>query len=298
MNVAYVVVDLFDVYGYRIHDDVTLAFHNTDVVSFSDTYHVHLDGEPGVITGVPSAPTGHALVDIKPSNYEQRRVAISVVAPSLRNNLIRETFFVNPRKAKPRLISYADLSQKSYWNELKRLLDQSTPRIGAAEWNAIDPVNRATILNLCSKMVREYLSDGSPVIKQVKGIDRTWLNLDHRERIYAPVTSDFLGLLRELPENFRTADGSTHRYPNEWFGVTEKPYSFKTEDDAGNIQFTFAKDAGGNHYCDIDLDDHAGIRHAIDYIEHKVFQEETHPYTIHELLVKYQKHGDPEYFLL
>ena len=63
-------------------------------------------------------------------------------------------------------------------------------------------------------------------------------------------------------------------------------------------QFTFASDAHGQHYCDIDLDDHSGIKHAIDFVEHKIFQEETHPYTIHELLVKYQRHGDPEYLLL
>jgi len=220
------------------------------------------------------------------------------VAPSLGNNLIKETFFVDPSKAKPRLINYADLAHKSYWNALKGLLDQSTPPIGATEWNAMDPLNRATILNLCSKMVREYLSDGSPVISQVKGIDHTWLNTEHRERMYAPVSSAFLDLLRELPDNFKIADGSTHHYPNEWFGITEKPFSFKTKDKAGNIQFTFAADAAGNNYCDIDLDDHAGIKHAIDYLEHKVFHEETHPYTIHELLVKYQDHGDPEYFLL
>ena len=105
MNVADVVVDLFDVYGYRIHDDVTLSFHNKDVVTFSNTYHVHLDGGPEIIPGVPSAPVGHAIVDIKPTNYQQRRIEISVVAPSLGNNLIRETFFVDPSRAKPRLIS-------------------------------------------------------------------------------------------------------------------------------------------------------------------------------------------------
>jgi hypothetical protein len=298
MNQADVVVDLFDVYGYRIHDDVTLAFHNTDVISFSATYHVQLKGQPEVIHGVPSFPTGHAMVDVKPTKYQQRRFQISVVGPTVGHNEIKDEFFVDPAKAKPKLISYADLPNKSYGRELQDLLDNSTPKIGAATWDALDPVNRATILNLCSKMAREKLTDGTPVIKQVKGIDVSWLNAKHRERMYSSVADDFLASLRKLPTNFKVADGSTHHYPNNWVGIKEKPFSFKSKDVAGNIQFTFAKDSQGKHYCDIDIDDHAGIKHAMDYIEHKVFQEETHPYTIHEILVKYQEHGDPEYFLL
>jgi hypothetical protein len=296
MNEADVVVDLFDVYGIRIHDDVTLAFHNTDVTTFSNTYHVQLDGGPATIHGVPSFPTGRALVDVKPSKYQQRRFQISVVGNSVGRNEIKEEFFVDPPKADPKLISFADLSTKSYWPELKRLLDDS--KINAAAWNKLDPVNRATILNLCSKMAREKLDSGEPVISQMTGIDLTFLNPEHRERVYFAVRPDFLSLLRKLPDNFKTADGSTHHFPNDWVAVKEKPFSFKSKDSAGNIQFTFASDAQGNSYCDVDLDDHAGIKHAIDFVQHKLFREETHPYTIHELLVKFQKRGDPEYLLL
>jgi hypothetical protein len=298
MNEANVVVDLFDVYGYRIHDDVVLSFHNTDVVTFSRTYHIKLDGKPEIISGVPSFPTGHAMVDIKPSKYQERRILISVVGPSVGKNEIKEQFFIDPAKADPKQISYAELPNKSYWSKLKDLLDHSTPKIDAASWNSLEPVNRATILNLCSKMVREKLTDGSPVVDQIRGIDLTWLNAAHRERIYCPVSDEFLTQLRKLPDNFKVADGSTHHYPNNWIGISQKPFSFKSKDAAGNIQFTFAADSQGKHFCDIDLDDHSGIKHAIDYIEHKLFKEETHPYTIHELLVKYQDHGDPEYFLL
>jgi hypothetical protein len=296
VNQADVTVDLFDVYGDRIHDDVVLAFHNTDVTTFSDTYHVKLEGQPAVIHGVPSAPTGHALVDVKPTKYQQRRFQISVVAASLGENEIKDEFFVDPAKANPRLISYSDLADKSYASELQDLLDNSSPKIDAEIWDALDPVNRATILNLCSKMVRENLNDGNPVIKQVNGIDRAWLNVDHRERIYSPVVDGFLDALRELPTNFKFAGGSLHHFPNNWLGLAEEHSSFKTEDKAGNIQFTFAKDSEGKYYCDIDLDDHAGVHHVTDYLEHKITGQETHPYNIHEILVKFQK--DPEYRLL
>ncbi len=293
MNRADVIVDLFDVYGKPINDDVELAFRNTDVPTFSATYKVALRGQPAVIHGVPSAPTGHADVTVRPTKYQERTVKIFVTG--LSPNVIKGTFFVNPAKADPKLISYSDLADKSYADGLKTMLDNS--HIDAAMWNDFDPLNRATILNLCSKMAREFIGDGTPVIKQVRGIDRTWLDIKRRERIYAPVLDSFLAALQKLPTNFKSASGSTHHFPNDWLAVT-KGGSFKTKDKAGNIQFTFARDADGKHYCDIDLDDSSGLKHAMDYLEHKIFKEETHPYNIHEILVKFQKNGDPEYLLL
>jgi hypothetical protein len=298
MNQADVIVDLFDVYGDRIHDDVVLAFHNTDVTTFSDTYQVQLKGQPAVIHGVPAFPTGRALVDVKPTKYQERRFQIFVVDPTVGTNRLKGEFFVNPLKANPKLISYADLANKSYATEIRTLLDNSKPKIDEAAWNALDPVNRATILNLCSKMVRENVDAATKVVTQVLGIDRTWLNPEHRERIYSPVTDGFLTALRALPKNFKSAGGSLHHFPNNWLGMTEKHSSFKTKDKAGNIQFTFAKDSQGKYYCDIDLDDHSGIQHVLDYLDHKLTGEETHPYNIHEILVKFQKNGDPEYRLL
>lgn len=297
MNQADVTVDLVDVYGEPIHDEVDLAFHNTDVPTFSDTYHVQLNGQPAVIHGVPSFPTGRALVDVKPSKYQERRFQIFVVGPTVGKNEIKGEFFVNPHKANPRLIDYADLANKTYAAAIKTLLDKSTPKIDEATWNALDPVNRATILNLCSKMVREDSKPGTAVMTQVLGVDQTWLKPDRRERIYSPVKDDFLTDLRKLPKNFKSADSSLHKFPNNWLGLTGKKTSFKTKDKAGNIQFTFAQDADGKYYCDIDLDDHAGIKHALDYLDHKLSGEETHPYNIHEILVKFQK-KDPEYRLL
>lgn len=298
MNQAEVTVDLFDVYGDRIQDDVVLAFHNTDVTSFSATYQVQLKGQPAVIHGVPSFPTGRALVDVKPTKYQERRFQIFVVGPTVGTNRIEGEFFVNPLRADPKLISYADLANKSYAKEIKTLLDNSQPKIDEAAWNALDPLNRATILNLCSKMVRENVDAATSVMTQVLGIDRTWLSPEHRERVYAPVTDGFLKALRTLPKNFKSAGGSLHHFPNNWLGLTEKHSSFKTKDKAGNIQFTFAKDSQSKYYCDIDLDDHSGIQHALDYLDHKLTGEETHPYNIHEILVKFQKNGDPEYRLL
>lgn len=297
MNRADVTVDLVDVYGKRIHDDVELAFHNINVPTFSKTYNVQLRGQPEIIPGVPSFPTGRADVDVRPTKYQERKFSIFVVGAGVGKNEISGEFFVHPAKADPKFISYADLANKSYATAIKTLLDNSIPKIDEAAWDALDPLNRATILNLCSKMVRENSDPATSVITTVLGIDQTWLKPDHRERIYSPVADDLLTALRRLPKNFKFADSSLHHFPNNWLGLTEKHSSFKTKDKAGNIQFTFAKDSQGKYFCDIDLDDHAGIQHVLDYLDHKLSGEETHPYNIHEILVKFQK-KDPEYRLL
>jgi hypothetical protein len=63
----------------------------------------------------------------------------------------------------------------------------------------------------------------------------------------------------------------------------------------GNLQLTFATNAQEQFAVDADLDDHQGIKHAFDVIKHK-FSGDTHPYDIHEVLVKF--HGiDPGYRL-
>jgi hypothetical protein len=63
----------------------------------------------------------------------------------------------------------------------------------------------------------------------------------------------------------------------------------------GNLQLTFATNAQEQFAVDADLDDHQGIKHAFDVIKHK-FSGDTHPYDIHEVLVKFQG-IDPGYRL-
>ena len=266
--------------------------------SFSRNYTVQLRGAPEVIPDVPAFPTGHAEVFIKPTKYLSKTIFVHVVGGE--QNLIPRPdnkgneVWVDPDQASPRLIDYDDLANKSYAADLMRILT-GPPVLDKAKWNSLDPRNRATILNLCRKMVREKTADGVPVIKKVNSIDQKWLDPAHRERIFSPVANGFLEALRALPANFTPVSGSMHHFPNNWVPVPP-PNSFKTKDAAGNIQFTFAKLAN-DQFCDIDLDDHAGVKHAFDVIKHIVTHVETDPYIIHEILIRFQG-LDPEYRLL
>ena len=231
---------------------------------------------------------------ISPTKYRFKQRFISVQAGE--KGKITEYFFVEPSKANPHPIQFADLAAKSYGEELLRILKASS--IGAAAWNKLNKRNRATILNLCAKMSKETTRNGTKLITFVESIDQTWLDNKHLERIFARVKKELLPALRNHPQVYFSVNGGMHHFPEGWTSVKE-PDSFKTlRDSAGNIQFTFAqKDNEDGHLADIDIDDHKGLAHVADVLKHKFSGKNTDPYDIHQTLV-FAQQLDPEYRLL
>ena len=70
-------------------------------------------------------------------------------------------------------------------------------------WNGLDKKNRATVLNLCAKMLKELTKGGQTIISQVHRIDPKLLDRDHQERLYAVVDGGLLNSLRKFPQRFR-----------------------------------------------------------------------------------------------
>ena len=289
-----VVVDFKDVFGNTITDKVEIKIYNMQLQSEKDIYEVPFKGQPVTLTDVPAFPTGHAQMIVSPTKYRFKQRFINVQAGEI--NKITEYFFVEPSKAKPHPIEFADLAGKSYGEELLRILKASS--IGATAWNKLDKKNRATILNLCAKMSREKTKKGAKLITFVESIDKTWLDNKHFERIYAHVSKDLLAGLRGHPEVYSSVNGGLHNFPDGWSSV-KKPDSFKTlQDSAGNIQFTFAeKSSEPSYLADIDLDDHKGLAHVADVLKHKFSGKNTNPYDIHQTLL-FAQQLDPEYRLL
>ncbi|HEX8719904.1 MAG TPA: hypothetical protein VF736_04625, partial [Pyrinomonadaceae bacterium] len=212
-------------------------------------------------------------------------------------NTINEFFFVEPSKARPKLMDFRDLASKAYGSELLRILKAS--RITQSAWDGLDKRNRATVLNLSAKMFRETTKNGRTLISQVQNIDRELLTKKNRARIYSNTDAGLLNALRKFPERFKGVSGVLHKFPGG-FNPVGQDNSFKSRDDAGNIQLTFGTNADGAFLADIDLDDHAGIQHAADVLKHRFSGDDTDPYDIHELLVHFQSHlgVDPGYDLL
>lgn len=292
-NVADVEVDFKDVYGETITDEVEIKIYNTQLQSLKNGFTVKFKGQPAVLTGVPAFPTGHADMIITPKKYKNKKIQINVQSGV--PNRITEYFFVEPSKARPRGMEFADLPSKLYGAELTRILANSN--IDEAAWDKLDKRNRATILNLSAKMWRETVG-GEKLIKKVDSIDRTWLDPSHRERIYANVKPGLLPALRGEPGTYPDVNGGLHKFPPGGWSPAGKPDSFKTlKDSAGNIQLTFAENAGGALLADIDLDDHTGLKHVADVLKHKLTDEDTDPYVIHEILW-FSQNLDAEYRLI
>jgi hypothetical protein len=292
VNRADVTVNLRDVYGQTITDEVELTFYNQKVHSLSQKFTVKFKGAPAVLTGVPAFPTGLAEVFIKPNKYRFKSIFINVVGGE--KNAINEDLFVDPDRARPTLMDFDDLPSKLYGADLRRILQKS--KIDKKTWDGLDKRNRATVLNLCAKMLKELTKDGQTVISQVESIDAALLDRKHRERVYAGTNDKLLAALRKSTQRFRSVSGALHNFPAGWTSASQ-PDSFKTRDSAGNIQFTFATNTEGSHLADIDLDDHSGIEHAADVLRHKITGKDTDPYDIHQILVYFQQ-LDPGYRLL
>jgi hypothetical protein len=173
VNRADVIVNLQDVYRRTITDEVEITFYNQRVQSLSQQFKVRFKGKPEVLPGVPAFPVGLAEVFISPPKYRYKSVFSNVFGGA--QNLIEEDFFVEPDKAWPKLIDFADLSQKSYSTDLLRILKRSG--INESAWNSLERRNRATILNLSAKMFKETTKDGQPIIlKSIALIRRGWTN--------------------------------------------------------------------------------------------------------------------------
>ena len=292
VNRADVTVNLKDVHGQVISDDVEITFYNQKVQSLNKRFNVKFKGKPAVLPGVPAFPTGLAEVFIKPKRYRYKSIFINVIGGQ--ENSINEDLFIDPDKARPTLMDFDDLKAKVYGADLLRILEKSG--IKKAAWNDLHKLNRATVLNLSAKMFNDKLKNGDSLISNLESIVQKMLDKDHRERIYAVVNGNLLGALRKFPEQFRGVSGSLHKFFDDWSPVNEQN-SFKSRNNAGNIQFTFASNPAGLSLADIDLDDHSGIKHAADVLKHKITGANTNPYDIHQILVYFQN-IDPGYRLL
>src|SRR5829696_8401299 len=174
INRADVTVNLKDVHGQTITDEVEITFYNQKVQSLNLRFNVKFKGAPVVLPGVPAFPTGLAEVFIKPKRYRYKSIFLNVIGGE--KNSINEDLFVDPDKARPTLMDFDDLKSKLYGTDLLRILAKSG--IKKAKWDALDKRNRATVLNLSAKMFNDQLRNGDSLISNVENIEQKMLDKD------------------------------------------------------------------------------------------------------------------------
>lgn len=146
----------------------------------------------------------------------------------------------------------------------------------------------ACLFNLYTKLKSTSVShsDGTP----------TWDVIDSifclaQDRMFARVrptldVESYLAKLEAKDSHFASAPSSTHDIdPPQGFEKAERTY--KSKDDFGNLQLTFARRRRGEEddwIVDVDIDERTGIGHLFEVLYHWVTGARTNPYAVHELL--------------
>ncbi len=282
-------LNLVDVFGRRLQERVDVSLRNLDLTHAPVLRG--LDASKVInITDLFTGTQGHYQLTIDPPSYHPVNQFVDVRSG---NNPIEETitFPVDIDK----VVSVTFPTFPNLPRELRALLTNS-PNVsgfggstGQALYDALDDIRRAGVLNIARKTMATRLNDTQSVLSLVKEIrevrgDRFFAFVDRqlREETIHNVNT---GLFHEVPEIL-------HSLPPQFEGFAHAK-SFKTADGFGNLQLTFFR-RGDEFVADIDIDDAAGIRHLFQVLRNHFTGSPTHPYNIHQILVKHQ-HLDPGY---
>lgn len=283
-----VVFDPRDVFGRTLTDQFKIKFINQRVQTLSQLFRANVAGAPVSLPGVPAFPTGLAEVIMTPTRYREKSIFVDV--PSGDPFTITETFLLDPDRVSAVFPSFNDIQTNPTFAGLFRVLQQSG-RASEAAWAGLQDQPKAGLLNIYAKSQNEVLEGASSVFTFVDRI------VDFRpQRIFAFVERRLLDLVRARRDRFHDVLGTMHDFPNG-FNRIENDGSFKTRESAGNLQVTFAENAAGELMADIDIDDHQGVQHIFDVLNHKITGRNTNPFNIHQVLIFVQG-IDPGYQLV
>lgn len=275
-NLGNIDLILRDARGRFLTETITLEFRNMELASLNFTQTVQIQGGILELKGVPAFPHGVWFVTILPQKYRFKQIFVDV--PANGTATISETFFVDPAKVIPVFPTPAQYQSDPRWQPL---MTGITPAV----FGRLNNDEKAGLLNLFAKMSHP---SAAGVFDQVIDIFQA-----KPARFFAKVNAALLSTVRGMPNRFHEVLGTLHNFPDGWERISEGG-SFKTPDPTGNLQLTFAINAQEEMAIDADLDDHEGLEHAFDVIKHKLTGRDTHPYDIHEILVKFQN-IDPGY---
>ena len=281
-------LELVDVYGKRLQEKVDISLRNLRVTH--NLFFKNLDASKLIqITGLFTRIDGTYQLTIDPPSYHVVSRFVNI-KPSGTTDL-QIPFPIDAAKVTDvNFPTFASLSK-----EARDVLTNSPAvsgfenQTGAALFNALDVIRRAGLLNIACKTLATTFPNGSNTLSFVKELREV-----RGDRFFAFVDK----ALREETKNsvntglFDPVSGALHHLPASFMGFTDAG-SFKTNDHFGNLQLTFFM-RGDECVADIDIDDANGIQHVFQVLKNHFTGAPTHPYNIHEILVRHQ-HLDPKY---
>ena len=277
-------LQLTDVYGEGLREKVDIILRHQVLSEVKKA--TAKASTPIEITGLRGFPQGRYRMEIDPPAYQYVSQFVNMKASGVTKVSI--SFPIDPNKVKK--VNFPTYTKTG--SDLKRLLEASSQLLsfggksGGELYDALDDIRRAGLLNIAAKTAATPLTNGSTVISYVQELSEL-----RGDRFFAKVSKE----LREETKNsvsqglFHKVSGSLHHPPTGYSPAG----SFKTPDHYGNLQLTFFM-KGDDCVADIDIDDAGGLEHVFQVVRNKLSGSPTHPYNIHQILVRHQK-LDPGY---
>lgn len=277
-------LEVLDVYGKPIAEKIDIMLRHRVL---SDFKRVSGNGAKKIdIPGLFGDPQGLYQLDVDPPSYQSVSHFVNMKSSGITTMTL--SLPIDPAKVKN--VNFPAFSALE--SAVSGLLKASATVLsfegmtGKVLYDALDPIRKAGLLNIVRKTGATGLANGKTVLSYIEQ-----LNELRGDRFFAVVSQE----LREETKNsidegiFHEADQSLH-HPPKGFSAAG---SFKTSDRYGNLQLTFFN-KGEDWVADIDIDDAGGIEHVFQVLRNKLSGRPTHPYNIHEILVKFQQ-LDPGY---
>ena len=144
---------------------------------------------------------------------------------------------------------------------------------GAALYDAMGPMRKASLLNLVAKGLHGS-ADRIASFVRAPAILR-------QDRCFAEVHPALHAKLCRS-DAFKSAPGALHK-PPQGFELMD---SFKSRDAHANLQVTFMRQIGADvMWADVDIDEASGFEHGFEVIRNAVVDRRTNPYLVRELLL-------------
>lgn len=285
-------LELLDVYGQFLNERVDVLLRSRDVSHFLKK--THKASAKFIIPSLHTAPQGAYYIDVSPLSYMPVNDFINIKGSGV--TPYQRTYPVNPKKVlKVNFPKYDKLPV-----DAQTLLSKSENVLGFVRksgpelYDALEKedVKRAGLLNILAKTNKTRFSNGRTVLSYLQDLREL-----RGDRFFVVTSKE----LREETKHsvveglFTKESGALHHLPSQFVGYTDAG-SFKTAGDTekyGNLQLTFYM-KGDDCVADIDIDDAKGLEHFFQVVNNMLPGNDTHPYTIHEILIAYQK-LDPGY---
>ncbi|MGI8919856.1 MAG: hypothetical protein ACR2H6_14785 [Pyrinomonadaceae bacterium] len=277
-------LDVFDVYGKRIAEKIDVMLRHRVL---SDFRRVPGNGAKTIeVRDLSDDPQGLYQLDVDPPSYQSVSHFVNMKSSGITSMSL--TLPIDPFKVKG--VNFPAFSALEA--AVSGLLKASAAVLsfegkkGKVLYDALDPIRKAGFFNIVRKTGSTGLANGKSVLSYIQELTEL-----RGDRFFAVVSKD----LREETKNsidegiFHPADQSLHHPPPNFSAAG----SFKTPDRYGNLQLTFFV-KGDDWVADIDIDDAGGIEHVFQVLRNKLSGRPTHPFNIHEILVKFQQ-LDPGY---